>query len=64
MNYAIFLYRDDHQCLKICMEQIRSIDRAAQFYLFDDAAKPLFPAQVPRGTIYFTKSPILPAGGT
>ena len=49
MNYAIFCYREDHQCLGLCLEQIRSIDRAAQFYLFDDAAKPLFPAQVPAG---------------
>lgn len=63
MNYAIFCYREDHQCLGLCLEQIRSIDRAAQFYLFDDAAKPLFPAQVPRETIYPTKSPILRAGG-
>ncbi len=63
MNYAIFLYRDDHQCLKICMEQIRRIDQAAQFYLFDDAAKPLFPAQVPTGNDISYKITYFARGG-
>ena len=45
------------------MEQIRRIDQAAQFYLFDDAAKPLFPAQVPTGNDISYKITYFARGG-
>ncbi len=50
MNYAIFTYHDDAECLDLCAEQIRRVDADAQIYVFDDAAAP-FPS-APVGVHY------------
>ncbi len=50
MNYAIFAYRDDAECLDLCIEQLRRVDAEASIYVFDDATAPL-PA-VPAGVHY------------
>ena len=49
MNYAIFCYGEDHQCLQLCVEQIRRVDCNAKIHLFDDGSAPLEPEQVPAG---------------
>lgn len=49
MNYAIFVYGQDAACLRLCMEQVRRVDREAAFYVFDDGAAPLADQDIPAG---------------
>lgn len=52
MNYAIFTYSADADCLEICVDQIRSVDDNAKIYIFDDGKCPLTPDQIPDLCVY------------
>lgn len=41
MNYAIFTYRGDAECLDICVKQILKADSEAHVYIFNDGADPI-----------------------
>lgn len=52
MNYAIFTYADDADCLALCVQQIRDIDSNAQLYVFDDGKKTIPVERIPDGVHY------------
>lgn len=52
MNYAIFTYSADADCLSICVDQIHNIDNDAKIYIFDDGKDPLTPEQIPDLCVY------------
>ncbi len=52
MNYAIFTYANDAECLQLCVRQIRRVDTDAQIYVFDDANAPISPEHRPDGIFY------------